>query len=63
MKFDKYTTQELKFIISNFGDLKRELKNVIQKIFLLKLGILFIQNWIMIISYSKLRKLIKEITM
>ena len=26
MGFNKYTTQELKFIISNFGDLKRELE-------------------------------------
>ena len=27
MNFSKYTTQELEFIISNFGDLKRELEN------------------------------------
>lgn len=26
MNFNKYTTQELEFIISNFGDLKRELE-------------------------------------
>lgn len=26
MNFSKYTTQELEFIISNFGDLKRELE-------------------------------------
>ena len=26
MSFNKYTTQELEFIISNFGDLKRELE-------------------------------------
>lgn len=38
MNFDKYSTQELKFIISNFGDLKRELEKRNTKDFPFKVG-------------------------
>lgn len=60
MGFNKYTTQELKFIISNFGDLKRELekRNIKESNdFVFKCGDVIYTKW----DNNKLLLKIKEI--